>query len=563
MSHTEIETDSPFHAGEREAQIRAGVGDVAKWVGGFIRDYLPEQHRQFHTAQPFLILAGGDAEGRTWITLLDGPEGFARSPDPRHLTLETRLDRSDPLAARFAGAPSEAPSAQGSGAEGADIGVLGIELATRRRNRFSGRIRPTPEGYSIDVRQSFGNCPQYIHERAWSRVAARPAPEARHGTALTVAQIARIRAADTMFIGSGHQGRAGAASNGYDASHRGGAPGFVRVLDGTHLQIPDYAGNNFFNTIGNLLSDPRVGLLFVDFETGGLMHITGRATIDWSPSGTHDPEAFRLINVEIDEVRDRPDATGLRWARQDHLLRQLKLVQKDRECEAITSFYLAPADGRPLEPFKAGQHLPVELRIPGHSAAAKRSYSLSGAPGTDGHYRLSVKREDRGLVSRYLHDRLQVGSLIDVGTPAGDFVIPEGEDPLVLVSAGVGLTPMLSMLHAVAAEKTSARSVWFVHGARNGRHHALGAEVAALVNSADNLQQRVFYSSPLPNEERGKDYDVEGRITVADLLALKAGPQAQYLLCGPSGFVADLRNGLEAVDVDATRIHFETFGPAG
>ncbi|MEM8700231.1 MAG: pyridoxamine 5'-phosphate oxidase family protein, partial [Pseudomonadota bacterium] len=163
--------NTPFHSGELEAQARAGVGDVANWAGGFIRDYLPEQHRQFHTSQPFLVVAGGDADGRTWITLVDGPEGFATSPDPRRISLATELEASDPLAGSFR--------------DGADVGVLGIELATRRRNRFSGRVASGPDGYTIDVRQSFGNCPQYIHERAWIRAPRTGAVEAARSASLS------------------------------------------------------------------------------------------------------------------------------------------------------------------------------------------------------------------------------------------------------------------------------------------------------------------------------------------------------------------------------------------
>ena len=147
------EVQNPFHAGELEAQTRAGVGNVAKWAGGFIRDFMPAQHRNFYTSLPFLVMSGSDLEGRTWITLVDGEEGFIQSPDVRSLTLNTKIDDQDPLAQSFSA--------------GADVGVIGIEMATRRRNRFSGHVKKSDTGYSIDIRQTFGNCPQYIHEREW------------------------------------------------------------------------------------------------------------------------------------------------------------------------------------------------------------------------------------------------------------------------------------------------------------------------------------------------------------------------------------------------------------
>lgn len=541
------EATNPFHAGEREAQARAGVGDVASWAAGFVRDHLPEQHRAFHTALPFLVLAGADEHGRVWTTLIEGADGFVRSPDPRRIALHATLQAADPLAAACAA--------------GAEVGALGIDLATRRRNRFSGYLRPAGAGYLIDVRQTFGNCPQYIVERAWTRHAAGTPPPARLTDALSDRQRALVGAADTLFIGSGYLRPGGGAANGFDASHRGGAPGFVRVIDGTHLQIPDYPGNNYFNTIGNLVADPRVGLLFVDFETGGLLHVAGRATIDWQPRDGHDRQARRTINVAIDAVLDRPGAMALRWFRPAASARPLRLVRREVESASITSFHFAPVDGRPLAPFEAGQHLPVELRIPGQANPVGRTYSLSGSPAENGAYRLSVKREPLGLASRYLHDTLREGDLIEARAPAGDFVMPRDAAPLVLVSAGVGLTPMVAMLHAASAQ---GRRVWFVHGARNGRDHALRAEVERLVAQGRGaLRRRYFYSQPDSQEQAGRDFDRAGRITAADLLDLDAGDDAHYLLCGPSRFVADIRNGLDAAGVAAARIHVETFGPGG
>ena len=536
---------NPFHEGERAAQERAGVGDMAAVVGGFIRDHLPEQHRAFHTSLPFLVVSGADATGQTWVTLVEGPDGFVTSPDPRHINLGTVLGADDPLAAAFDA--------------GNDIGVLGIELASRRRNRFSGRVRPSGSGYTIDIRQTFGNCPQYIHERAVTREVTTPGPAGR-SDALNEDQIALIHAADTMFIGSGHP-KAHGAARGHDASHRGGAPGFVHAASPTRLLIPDYAGNNFFNTIGNIVADPRVGLLFIDFETGGLLHVTGRASIDWSPKDAHDPDAWRMIEVEIDAVIDRPGAVPLRWAKLDHLSRRLKIAKKVRESDDITSFYLVPADGRPLDPFEAGQHLPIEIQIPGQRGTSKRSYSLSGPPQEHRFYRLSIKREDKGLVSRFLHDETREGSIIEAQKPSGDFVVPCSNCPLVLVSAGVGLTPMLSALWANVSQEN--RDVWYVHGARNSAVHALRNEVDGLIEASAHLRKQVFYSQPRVGDRQGLDYDAKGRITAESLLALGAGPDARYMLCGPAAFLSGLKRDLETAGVPPSNIHFETFGPAG
>jgi hypothetical protein len=326
------------------------------------------------------------------------------------------------------------------------------------------------------------------------------------------------------------------------------------------LRIPDYAGNKFFNTLGNLLCDPRAGLLFVDFATGGLLHITGRARIDWAPMGDHDASALRMIEFTVDEVIDRPAALSLRWKTDRSVRRRLKVVDKIVESDQIASFHLAAADGRPLAPFRAGQHLPVELEVPGQPDRVRRSYSLSGAPGAET-YRLSVKREDHGLASAFMHDRIGIGDMIETGLPSGEFTVPGSSGPLVLVSAGIGITPMLAILHEITAN-TPDRPVWFVHSARDGPAHALGAEVDALVRANAGFRRRIYYSVPSAMDLAGEDFDVAGRLSAYELLALQVGPDAHYMLSGPPSFLADIRSGLEAGGVSPERIHFESFGPS-
>ncbi|GAB5480650.1 MAG: hypothetical protein Pars92KO_04070 [Parasphingorhabdus sp.] len=541
-----IKQQDIFHAGELAAQKRAGAGDMASLVAGFIRDYMPQQHRDFHSSLPFLVISAADEEGRPWVTFLEGAEGFVTSPDERTLALATEISPADPLASAING--------------GTDIGMLGIELATRRRNRLSGFIHPDGKGLAIDIRQTFGNCPQYIREREWHRVTDNTHGDPIIGDRLSQGQIAQIQSADTMFIGTGQQANAGEASSGYDASHRGGERGFVQIVDELHLRIPDYAGNNFFNTIGNLIENPRLGLLFIDFESGSMLHITGTAVIDWEPENALDPAARRMIDVTIDAVVERPSALALRWQSQTVGTRSLVVAEKTVESADITSLHLYPADRLPRDNFEAGQHLPVEMNIPGTPHRVRRSYSLSGSP-TDDFYRLSIKRESHGLASRHVHDTLEVGDIVEAGRPSGDFVIPCAACPLVLISAGVGITPMLSMLHAVAADQ-SDRPVWFVHGARDSDHHALRNEVDKLIDAHQNLRKVIHYSQPLKSDNKGIDFDLPGRIMPEGLIGLGAGPDAHYMLCGPAAFLAKIQSGLEEGGVPGDQIHFETFGPS-
>lgn len=540
---------SPFHHGERTVQERLGVRDIEDWARKVVRDHLPEQHRAFHTALPFLVVSARDGQGRPWVTLLDGPEGFVTSPDPNCLVIDAKPMPGDALADSFA--------------PGSDVGVLGIELATRRRNRVNGRIVANGSGgMTFRVDQSFGNCPQYIRERAWRRVDNNSAAEVKRGSRLTSSQRAWISSADTFFIGSGYRGDGENPTFGMDASHRGGERGFVRVLDDTRLLFPDYAGNNHYNTIGNLALDSRAGYLFIDFETGNLLQLTGTTSIDWDSKELEKfPGARRLVSFEIQEIIELTNAVGLRWQADAESVRSLRLVEKILASADVTSFIFEARDGGPLAAFEPGQHLPLEIYVPGIDEPVRRTYSLSNSP-SDDHYRITVKREPKGLVSGHLHENVEPGAIIDSRRPAGDFMMTCNNCPLVLVSAGVGITPMLSILNAVATEN-SDRPVWFVHGARDGQHHPLADEVRDLASSYPNIRLHVAYSRPRPEDRIQADYHSEGRVTGALLGELVGNVDAHYFLCGPTQFMANVQADLERQNIPIDQVHFETFGPAG
>jgi uncharacterized protein len=537
-----IDTPSPFHAGERAVQERVGV-EIEDWARKVVRPYMPEQHRAFHTSLPFIVAAGRDASARPWATLLAGPAGFATSPDPKTLVIDARPAPGDALA--------------GALRKGDDVGLLGIEFATRRRNRMNGRVAGDAAGPIVcRVDQTFGNCPQYIHERGWRRVPSSPGIATR-ASRLADRQRAWIASADTFFIASGYRGDGDDRAFGMDASHRGGSAGFVKVESDARLVFPDYAGNNHFNTLGNLLLDSRVGLTFVDFSTGSLLQITGRATIDWNggaPAAIG--EARRLVHVDIDEIVELPGALPLRWDAGSEGVRSLRLVDKLRESDDVASFVFASHDGGPLPRFRAGQHLPIELDVPGIAAPVSRTYSLSGSPAFE-HYRISVKRINDGIASRRLHDAVVPGAVISARRPAGDFVIGCSSRPVVLLSAGVGITPMVSMLHALAVE-AGERPVWFVHQAHDGRHHAFAREVRETAAKRTNIRVHVAYSRPLAGDS---GHDSEGRIDPQLLAELDTPSEAEYYVCGPVAFMAMLVEDLARRDVPSGRIHMESFGP--
>ena len=540
---------SPFHSGEQRVQERLGVRDIEQWASKVIRPLLPREHRAFHTSLPFLVGAARDQEGRPWVTLLVGKDGFVTSPNQATLEIGAKPPAGDAL--EHALGP------------GSDIGLLGIELATRRRNRVNGRIAESAGDVLVfAVDQSFGNCPQYIREREWRREDGEAAGEPRRSASLSPSQSDWIAGADTFFIASGYRGEGESANFGMDASHRGGDPGFVEILDGTRLRFPDYAGNNHYNTIGNIVADPRIGLLFVDFETGSLLQLTGRASIDWDGEDVAQfPGARRLVAIDIEEVIELPRAVPLRWGESAEPVRSLRLIEKIPESADVTSFVFEARDGGPLPRHEPGQHLPIEFNVLDLAETVRRTYSLSGAPSAE-RLRISVKREPQGLVSRFLHDQLEPGAIIDTRKPAGDFVLGGSDFPVALVSAGIGLTPMVSILHELAGQDGD-RPVHFIHGARDGAHHPLAAEVRALSGKSPSIRTHTAYSRPRPEDRRGDNYDSEGRVDGELLAGLVQDPETHYFLCGPTRFMADILGALEARGVSPDQIHTETFGPVG
>jgi predicted pyridoxine 5'-phosphate oxidase superfamily flavin-nucleotide-binding protein len=290
---------SPFHAGERAAQERVGVRQVMERHGRqVIRDAMPDQHRRFFEQLPFVVVGSVDHRGQPWSSLLAPGPGFLSSPDSRHLVVRARPPAGDPLA--------------GNLVLGAEIGLLGIDPATRRRNRVNGVVEGVGEGgFVVAVRQSFGNCPRYIQARTVAvDPTVRPGPAQRNERLQgTVARL--VDGADTFYLASTARGPGG----GTDVSHRGGRPGFVLVGDGGRtLIVPDYPGNNYFNTIGNLLAHPRAGLLFVDFERGDLVQVAARAEVVWDGPEVHElPGAERLLRFTVSEVIHLPGAVPLRW----------------------------------------------------------------------------------------------------------------------------------------------------------------------------------------------------------------------------------------------------------
>jgi uncharacterized protein len=292
-----------WHAGELAMQHSAGVADRMAEVGKrAIRDHLIDQHRQFYPLLPFVVLGSVDPAGNAWATLRAGHPGFMDAASPDRLTIRIPRDSGDPADAGME--------------DGDSLGLLGIELATRRRNRLNGPVsRDGSDRFDLVVEQSYGNCPQYIQTRAF-RFTRDPMVVSDERSLLLEATDERLRAlirgADTLFVASYAERENGRRQ--VDVSHRGGKPGFVRIDPDGVITVPDFAGNRFFNTLGNFLVNPKGGLVFPDWETGGLLQLTGDVEVILdSPEMKEFQGAERFWRFKPRQILYRPDALPLRW----------------------------------------------------------------------------------------------------------------------------------------------------------------------------------------------------------------------------------------------------------
>lgn len=239
--------------------------------------------------------------------------------------------------------------------------------------------------------------------------------------------------------------------------------------------------------------------------------------------------------------------------------RRMRVTQVERESAEVSSFWLEPLDGAPLPAALSGQHVVVRGHPDARQPVITRMYSLSG-PSGGGRYRISVKREPLGAFSRYLHGEVRAGSTLELAAPRGAFHLRPGNQPVVLLSAGVGVTPLLSMLHELRRDAANGRPVWWFHSARNGTHHAFRGEARQLLDALPCAVSCIAYSQPDPADRPGEDFNVTGRLTLADLERSQVPVHADFYLCGPAGFIDAFTRQLPDLGVARERIHSEIFG---
>ncbi len=566
---------SPWHSGEITMQEKLGVVERMQKAGQkVIRDYMPDQHREFFSNLPYIAVGTVDEKGAPWATMLTGAPGFISSPDPRSLVIQK--DGNDPTNPLFINAAKQ---------DG--IAFVGVDLSNRRRNRLNGRVRTENSNqWVVDVQHSFGNCPQYIQLHDSAPVAEASVPrvvKGEHSDVLTARAIEIITKADTFFVASYVESEDG--SNQVDVSHRGGKAGFVRLDSDGSMTIPDFAGNLHFNTLGNFLVNPKAGLLFVDFETGDALHLTGIAEVILeSPDIKFFQGAERLWRSHPEQVLLRKKALDLGWSFREwsknslitgdwetaakskaaealkNTWRPFRVAQIIEESSTVKSFYLEPTDGNGTLPYRAGQHLPVRLSLSKGAAPVLRTYTLSKRP--DGEtYRISVRKQ--GVFSNHLHDDVKEGDIIEAKGPAGSFTLDtNARRPAVLLAAGIGITPLLAMAHDILFEGVRTRytrPTWIFYAARNAEERAFESELQDLVQQSDGLLKYV----PILKGDPNRDADhPPARLDMDFLRANLPFDDYDFYLCGPGSFMQTLYDGLMDLSISNDRIHAEAFGPA-
>ncbi|MGK0339207.1 MAG: ferredoxin-NADP reductase [Candidatus Azotimanducaceae bacterium] len=574
---------SPFHQGEQTVQSRMGVREQAEFLGRrTIRDHMPQQHQDFYQALPYLLVGHVDAAGDPWASWLSHqaqPDDAAVMDVEDAQKFSLSLDAvhpMDPLRQAL-----DRPTA---------VGLLGIDLSNRRRNRMSAvldgglpeRVGKRPERIKAIVRQAFGNCPQYIQTRVvktrknWSVEDS----TAQSLSALSAAEIALIEASDSFYIASYFDDGSGGGETGADVSHRGGQPGFVRVDDNMTLTIPDFPGNNHFNTLGNIESNGKAGLLFADFASGDLLMLTGDAEVLWDSEETSYFEgAERLWRFKLKSGIRLNNALGIKFEFEQYSPNSLLTgnwaqakAAEAAEAEQLTwlpysvervieetgqvkSFELMPPVGL-VPKFEAGQFLTLRFRIDDEYQV--RTYTVSSAP-SDARLRISVKRD--GVISSYLHDHVSPNMNIEARAPSGNFVLNK-DKPSVFVAAGIGITPMISMIreslfHGIKHRR--AQSMVLFYQVRDESQLAFHQELTDLQAVLGDELRVITLFSGAPDHHLASYGGYLNRDILNAELALD---DYQFYVCGPTDFMQKAYDSIRSVGVIDSKISAEAFGPA-
>ncbi len=559
---------TPFHAGELALQKKLGVKDmVHSYAPRVIRPFMPDQHREFYASLPQFFVSSVDDDGLPWASVLFGEPGFVFSPNPTMLSLTLLPEADDPLSASLQ--------------SGQEIGMVGLQLETRRRNRVNGRIGDVrQDGFDITVTQSFGNCPQYIQKREQCIQTTVNSDQRSTSTrtSLDDSDLALISGSDTFYIASASGDLGLDEKHGADMSHRGGAPGFVKALSGGSLLFPDFSGNNHYNTLGNITLNPVAGLLFIDYTNGDLLQLSGHAEIIWPEDTPYTYEgALKYVRIVPTKVVRRTGALPYVWEHKEYspFLPQSEWIKKPeqnkkrtetsyrvtdivREADDINSYYLKPEHDSEAPSFKAGQHLPIALEI--EDEKVRRTYTISNASRSGGALRLSIKSLPGGKMSGHLANNLKIGDSLEALAPGGDFFPANKSDQAsVFISAGIGITPVIAMTETLL-EAASSAPIHFLHASRTPSGTAFLSNMRRWQQQYANFQLAVAFDESIDTSQIPGSFS--GRVDSAWLAAQNLPLDGAYYLCGPQSFMQMVYDYLIGAGVSDGQIFFEAFGPS-
>ena len=534
--------DNPYHEGELTVQRRADESEIARINGRAIDETILGGALRFIEQQAMVVVGSIDSVGQVWSSVLFGQPGFLRALDNRTLELDVSKQRSsihDPLWRNLQNNP--------------DVGLIVIELGSRRRIRINGVAEKISEDkYIIKVNHAYPNCPKYIQRRVLKVTDDKiENTTIKQGTGLTTEQKQLINSADTFFVASAHQ------EQGVDASHRGGHPGFVKIINDRLLQIPDFVGNSLFNTLGNFVSYPHAGAVFIDFDKNQLLQLTGVPEILWDKDDPNEETGGtqRYWQLHIDSWVESPLPVHVNWeymdasfhipelqVEEDNHLLQLKVERIQQESSLVKSFRLRSVNDRSLPEFEAGAHLQVKVILPDGSEAF-RHYSILSSPNECSHYDIGVLKERNGRGgSLFMHEQVCEGDVVEFHSPKNEFPMISNAKHTILIAGGIGITPILSMLYALSESKQSYE---MHYTARKFSGLAFRNRIEDI--AADKAH---FYASQDVKSEK---------LNLKRLLA-EPEPAKQVYVCGPVRLINAAREVASASGWQDSQIHFESFG---
>jgi ferredoxin-NADP reductase len=538
---------SLFHQGELTVQALANEADIAQRNGSVVSQHILKGALPFIAQQHMAIVSSTDENEQIWTSALFGEPGFISAPSDQKVLINPQKmikQSADPLWRNIV--------------TNSQVGLLIIELSTRRRFRVNGTMLLLEDGqFEVTVAQAYPNCPKYIQRRQPTLspdALTYNTPQPILGDMLTDIQLELISSSDSFFVGSGVN------NHHNDSSYRGGAPGFVNIINNQQLLIPDYKGNSMFNTLGNIQSNPKAGLTFIDFKQHKLLQLTGNAKILWHQIDDNNDTGGtkRYWQFDIKHWQETKLPSGLHWMFFDYSPHNpkanvnakaenindlvLKVSAIEQKSKNIKLFKLTSANDAILPAFEPGAHLPIELSLPENNKAL-RHYSIISSSHDNRFYDIAVQQELHGAGgSNYIHEQLRIGQQIKAKAPVNDFSLTSPGKHHILIAGGIGITPILSMLKQLVENKESFELHYSIKQSTD----------AAFVEEINNLSgnnARFYFTQEIQAT----------RIDLPIILATERKSSHVYI-CGPITMIQAVKDQATKNTWQPDHIHFESFG---